>query len=166
MNEIKNPLLESMSNKELFLLFQKRNMEDVQSLIQIEKTLSEQKYDLEKLEKEKEEIIALVDEEIFEFTSTEIEVLKKKKEMKTSVYYVLGILVISVMIYQQNLKGLSIDRQPPIYLYFGVSLIFIIYLIYKTIAFKKSQDAFKLLDLTKKTELEKKRNMLRESWGL
>lgn len=156
-NEVKN-----LSDQELVSLIRENELKDFTQSLNAFKLLKERKYNQKKLEEERDRVLDLMDEEIFEFTSIEKEHVKKKKDMKSSIYYALGITIISIMIYIQNQKGLAIDKQPPLFLYIAITAVFIAFLVYKVMGFKKSQEIYNQLDLEKKETLLKQLELLEE----
>lgn len=157
-----NTDIKNLTDQELVSSIRENELKDFTQSLNAFKLLKERKYDQKKLDEERDKILDLLDEEIFEFTNIEKEHFKKKKDMKSSIYYALGIVVISVMIYAQNQKGLAIDKQPPLYLYIFISAVFIAFLIYKVLGFKRSQEIYNQLDLEKKEEMIKQLELLEE----
>ncbi len=153
MSHPKNTLLSNQSDQELISLIRKNGVNDMPTCISAFKILKERNYDQLKFEEEKDEILDLLDEEIFTFTKIEKEHIKNTKDMKSSIYYALGITIISAMIYIQNQKGLAIDKQPPLFLYFAISVVFIGFFVYKLMGFRKSEETLNQLDLEKKNLL-------------
>lgn len=152
--------LEKKTDQELMNIINKGYLKEFESIHDALKILKQRKYNVEKLEEAKNKILDQLDEKVLEFTSVEKEVIKKKKDTKSSLYYALGIMAISAMIYVQNQNGLILKKQPPLFLYIGVSAIFIAFFIYKTMDYQKSKELYQHLDFKRKAELEQQIELL------
>lgn len=152
--------LEKKTDQELISFIQQGDLKEFESIHDALKILKQRKYNEEKLEEVKNKILDQLDEKVLEFTSLEKETDKKKKDTKSSLYYALGIMAISAMIYVQNQNGLILKKQPPLFLYIGVSAIFIAFFIYKITDYQKIKKLYQQLDFKRKAELEQQIDLL------
>lgn len=164
MNQELKAHMEKESDEELFFFFKHDGSIDFEKKIIAGILLQERKYDRKVLQGEKDIILESYQKRINENKNSDNIVAKKKKEVRNSAFFALAILIITAMVRWQQNSGKVMENQPPVFVYYIISVIFIGLFVYKMMSYKDKVE--KLVGAEKEnTEILKKRvQIIEKEW--
>lgn len=164
MNQDLKSQLEKESDEELFLFFKSEGAIDFEKKIIAGILLQQRKYDKKVLQGEKDNILETYQKQIQENNNTDQIIAKKKKEVRNSALFALAILTITVMVQWQNSNGMTLQNQPPIYVYILLSILFVSLFVYRALSYQ-NKVAKKIEEEKENTEiLQKRLQIIEQEW--
>lgn len=164
MNQEIKTHMQKESDEELFFFFKHDGSIDFEKKIMAGILLQERKYDKKVLQGEKDIILGSYQKRIQENKNSDHVVAKKKKEVRNSAFFALATIIITAMVQWQQYSGKTMENQPPIFVYYILSVLFIGLFVYKIMSYKDKLE--KLVDAEKEnTEILKKRvQIIEKEW--